>query len=174
MDDANFALPKSLKPIKKAEIKSPDDAPKKDTLGPGDGRAINMINDKSCETPNEIENSEKLCEKSIPPSVEPTEAFKTPLPLESTSTANTTLPASTKEPASKPPEPRTKSASENRKAKLEKKKKPEPEVVVLQYKEPKWSGPASYPYTLEVLKGGKILEEVLLICYLQFLGDLIF
>ena len=37
--------------------------------------------------------------------------------------------------------------------------KPE-EVASLQYKEPKWSGPAAFPYTLEVLKSGKILEEV--------------
>ena len=32
--------------------------------------------------------------------------------------------------------------------------------AVLQYKEPKWSGTAAYPYTLEVLKNGKIIEEV--------------
>ena len=158
MDDANFALPKPLKPIKKAEIKNPDDALKKDT--PGDGKAIH---DESNEASNEIESNERPSDKSIPPSVEPNEDFKTPVPLESTSTTNTASTASTKEPANKLSEPRKKSASEHRKAKMEKQKKPEPEVVVLQYKEPKWSGPASYPYTLEVLKGGKILEEVVIL-----------
>ena len=39
-------------------------------------------------------------------------------------------------------------------------RKTEPEVAVLQYKEPKWSGPAAFPYTLEVLKSGQIVEEV--------------
>ena len=160
MDDANFALPKPLKPIKKAEIKNPDDTLKKDTLGPDDGKAIH---DESNEASNEIENNEIASDKSIPASVEPHDDFKTPVPLESTSTVNTASTALTKEPANKLSEPRKKSASEHRKAKMEKKKKPEPEVVVLQYKEPKWSGPASYPYTLEVLKGGKILEEVLLL-----------
>ena len=33
-------------------------------------------------------------------------------------------------------------------------------TAVLNYKPPKWSGAPAFPYTLEVLKNGKILEEV--------------
>eukprot|EP00116_Pleurobrachia_bachei_P016887 sb/3477149/ len=38
--------------------------------------------------------------------------------------------------------------------------KPKEETAVLNYKPPKWSGAPAFPYTLEVLKNGKILDEV--------------
>ena len=34
------------------------------------------------------------------------------------------------------------------------------ETAVLNYKPPKWSGAPAFPYTLEVLKNGKMLDEV--------------
>lgn len=159
MDNANFALPKPLKPVKKTETKCTADAPKKEVS------ADEIVkNDEINEATSQIENNTISLEKSVQPSVEPIKDFKTPVPIES---AGAPAVASTKEPANKTPDPPIKSSSEHRKAKVERKKKPEPEVVVLQYKEPKWSGPASFPYTLEVLKGGKILEEVWLIMLFQ-------
>ena len=145
MDGGSFALPKALKPTKKGDAKNEE--PKKESL-----------NDGSSKTKLDVKVTGSAKKEPVP---DPNVDDKSPqnLATKTSTDADDASDLKAPEKLAKPADPAAESKPENP-PKVEEKRKVEPEVAVLQYKEPKWSGPAAFPYTLEVLKSGKILEEV--------------
>ena len=143
MDGGSFALPKALKPTKKGDAKNEE--PKKESLKDG-----------SAKTKLDVKVTAK--KEPVP---DPNVDDKSPqnITTKTSTDADDASDLKAPEKLAKPADPAAESKPENT-PKVEEKRKVEPEVAVLQYKEPKWSGPAAFPYTLEVLKSGKILEEV--------------
>jgi hypothetical protein len=133
MDDTSFAIPKALKSTKKSDIQCSTEPKKENDISKGS--VDTSVGGKNEPAPEETSLQNMTTGTSD--SDKNQKEFKA-------------LIASVPSLGSKPSEPQ----------KIEDNVRKEPEVAVLQYKEPKWSGPASFPYTVEVLKGGRILEEV--------------